>query len=182
MTKLRRWLSTPTDPSLAPLVLRLTVGFVFVASGAMKFLFANQGPGRFAHLGLPAPELLAHFVGAVELAGGALVLAGLLARPAALALVIDMAFAIALTKLPLLTGAGPEPVAAVPRTGLWAFAYQARLDVAMLVACAGVALAGAGARSVDAWLERRRALRGRARAPREVQDPPPVTTSVAARG
>jgi len=46
-----------------------------------------------------------------------------------------MVIAIVTTKLPLLFGAGPEPVAAPPKTGFWAFAYQARLDVTMLTAC-----------------------------------------------
>jgi len=33
------------------------VGGVFCASGLIKFLYANQSAGRFAKLGIPAPEL-----------------------------------------------------------------------------------------------------------------------------
>jgi uncharacterized membrane protein YphA (DoxX/SURF4 family) len=67
-----------------------------------------------------------------------------------------MLVALATTKVPLLFGAGPEPVAAAPKVGIWAFAYQARLDLTMLAACAFVVAAGAGLWSLDALLSRRR--------------------------
>ncbi len=129
---------------------------MFLSSGAVKFLYDNQGPGRFARIGMPSPAALAYFVGTVEVVCGALLLAGLAVRLAALPLVIDMIVAIATTKLPLLLGAGPEPVAAMPKTGFWAFAYQARLDVTMLAGCVFLVVAGAGLLSVDALLSRRR--------------------------
>jgi uncharacterized membrane protein YphA (DoxX/SURF4 family) len=144
------------SPSRATLLVRLAVGGVFVSSGLVKFLFENQGPGRFAKIGLPAASDLAYFVGAVEIICGTLILLGLFIRLAALPLVIDMAVAVATTKLPLLFGAGPEPVAAMPKTGFWAFAYQARLDLTMLSACAFLVAAGAGLWSLDAMLSRRR--------------------------
>ena len=135
-------------------LLRAGVGYVFITSGALKFLFENQGPIRFARLGFPAG--VAYFVGAVEIVCGVLVLLGFFARLAALPLVIDMAVAIATTKMPLLFGAGPEPIAAAPKTGLLAFAYQARLDIAMFLACGTIVLVGAGFWSVDAWLAKKR--------------------------
>jgi putative oxidoreductase len=144
------------QPSRATLLLRLAVGWVFLSSGALKFLFDNQGPARFAKIGLPAPTQLAYFVGAVEVVCGALIVLGLFARLAALPLVVDMAVAIVTTKLPLLFGAGPEPVAAMPKSGLWAFAYQSRLDLTMLAACVFLVAAGAGLWSLDAILSRRR--------------------------
>jgi hypothetical protein len=70
------------------------------------------------------------------------------------------------TKVPLLFGAGPEPVAAPPRTGFWAFAYQSRLDATMLLACVYLVVIGAGLWSIDAILARRRwegALLGKVR-------------------
>jgi hypothetical protein len=67
-----------------------------------------------------------------------------------------MIVAIVTTKVPLLFGAGPEPVAAMPKTGFWAFAYQARLDVTMLIACGFLVAVGAGLWSLDAILSRRR--------------------------
>jgi uncharacterized membrane protein YphA (DoxX/SURF4 family) len=66
-----------------------------------------------------------------------------------------MAVAIVTSKLPLLFGPGPEPVAAAPKVGLWAFAYVARLDLTMLLLVSFLLVAGAGAYSIDAWLLRR---------------------------
>jgi uncharacterized membrane protein YphA (DoxX/SURF4 family) len=140
----------------ATLALRAAVGGVFVASGVIKFLYTNQGAGRFAKIGLPAPEQLAAFVGAVEIVGGALLIVGLLTRLAAVPLLIDMAVAIVTTKVPLLFGPGPEPVAALPKIGGWAFAYQARLDITMLVAAGYLLAVGAGSWSLDGFLSRRR--------------------------
>jgi putative oxidoreductase len=144
------------QPSRATLLVRLAVGWVFVCSGVLKFLFQNQGPLRFAKIGLAAPTELAYFVGATEVVCGALLILGFLVRVAALPLVIDMMVAIVTTKIPLLFGAGPEPVAASPKTGFWAFAYQSRLDVTMLSACVFLVISGAGLWSLDALLSRRR--------------------------
>jgi uncharacterized membrane protein YphA (DoxX/SURF4 family) len=168
----RRTLAFFLEPSVgdggsrATVILRSAVGGVFLVSGAAKFLFDNQGPGRFAKIGLPAARELAYFVGGIELVCGALLVVGLLTRLAAAPLVIDMIVALVTTKLPLLFGAGPEPVAAPPRIGFWAFAYQARLDATMLLACLYIAVVGAGLWSVDALLARRRregALLGKVR-------------------
>jgi putative oxidoreductase len=147
----------PADSApAATLAVRAAVGAVFIISGALKFLFENQGVGRFTKIGIPFPSLMAPFIGAVEISCGALLVAGLLTRLAALPLIADMAVAIATTKIPLLFGAGPEPVAAAPKTGFWAFAYQARLDFTMLLACVFLAAVGAGAWSLDAWLAKRK--------------------------
>jgi uncharacterized membrane protein YphA (DoxX/SURF4 family) len=100
--------------------------------------------------------VLATFVGTTEVVCGALLLVGLFVRLAALPLVIDMMVAIATTKVPLLFGAGPEPVGAPPKMGFWAFAYQGRLDVTMLLGCAFLVIAGAGLWSLDALLARDR--------------------------
>jgi putative oxidoreductase len=144
------------QPMRATLLVRLAVGGVFVASGLVKLLFENQGAGRFAKIGLPAPAALATFVSVTETVCGAMIVAGLLVRIASLPLMIDMAVALVTTKLPLLFGAGPEPVSAMPKVGFWAFAYQARLDLAMFVACGFLVAAGAGLSSLDAVLSRRR--------------------------
>jgi putative oxidoreductase len=150
---LSQWLLRPGGGSAPPatILIRLAVGGVFFASGLIKFLYANQGAGRFAKLGIPAPELTANFVGVVEIAAGLLLAVGLATRLAAIPLVIDMLVAIFTSKLPLLFGSGPEPVAAAPKIGLWAFAYQSRLDFTMLVSCLFLFAVGAGAWSLDAW-------------------------------
>ena len=144
------------QPTGATLLVRAAVGTVFLTSGLVKFLFENQGAGRFAKIGFPYAHALAAFVGTTEIVCGTLVLVGLFVRLAAVPLVIDMMVAIATTKLPLLFGAGPEPVAAPPKMGFWAFAYQARLDVTMLLACVFLVAAGAGLFSLDSFLARRR--------------------------
>ena len=153
MQGLLRWLVRPGGGSAPPatILIRLGVGGVFAASGLIKFLYANQGAGRFARLGIPAPESLANFVGAVEIAAGLLLALGLATRLAAIPLVVDMLVAIVTSKLPMLFGPGPEPVAADPRVGPWAFAYQARLDSTMLLCCLFLLVAGAGTWSLDAW-------------------------------
>jgi putative oxidoreductase len=147
---------TVGQPSPATALVRLAVGGVFVSSGLVKFLFENQGPGRFAKIGFPDAAPLAYAVGTTEVVCGALLIVGLLTRLAALPLIVDMVVAIATTKIPLLFGAGPEPVAAMPKTGLWAFAYQARLDITMLMSCGFLVAVGAGLWSLDAARSRRR--------------------------
>src|SRR5271170_677280 len=153
MQGLSRWLHRPGGGSAPPatILIRLAVGGIFFASGLIKFLYANQGAGRFAKLGIPAPEFMANFVGVVEIAAGLLLAVGLATRLAAIPLVFNMLVAIGTSKLPLLFGPGPEPVAAAPKVGLWAFAYQSRLDFTMLLGCLFVFAVGAGAWSLDAW-------------------------------
>jgi putative oxidoreductase len=156
MVKPLRWLFHPGGGTAPPatILIRLAVGGVFCASGLVKFLYANQGVGRFTKLSIPHPELLANFVGVVEVGAGLLLAVGLATRLAAIPLVFDMLVAIGTSKLPLLFGPGPEPVAAAPQVGLWAFAYQSRLDFTMLLGCLFLLVAGAGARSLDAWRDK----------------------------
>ena len=85
------------------------VGTVFFLEGIQKFLYPETlGVGRFAQIGIPAPGVMAPFVGAVETAGGALLLVGLLTRLAAVPLLINISVAILSTKIPILldTGSG----------------------------------------------------------------------------
>jgi uncharacterized membrane protein YphA (DoxX/SURF4 family) len=154
--RLLQWLFHPEAGSApaATILIRLAVGGVFFASGLIKFLYANQGAGRFAKLGIPCPELMANFVGAVEITAGLLITVGLATRLAAIPLLIDMLVAMATSKVPILFGPGPEPVAAAPKVGLWAFAYQARLDSTMLLSCLFLFAVGAGAWSLDVWRRR----------------------------
>jgi putative oxidoreductase len=135
----------------ANLVVRLLVGLVFLPEGIKKFLFPEQwGAGRFARIGLPAPAALAHFVGAVEIVCGVLLLVGLLTRLAALPLLVDMVFAIATTKLPLLWRA----TAVSAKVGFWSLQAESRTDFAMLMGLLFLLLAGSGPLSLDARLRR----------------------------
>jgi uncharacterized membrane protein YphA (DoxX/SURF4 family) len=141
----RRWASDSSAPR-AILLIRLAVGLVFLSEGIQKFLFPEAlGAGRFTRIGLPAPEVLAPFVGAVEIVCGVLVVLGLATRMAALPLVIDMVVAIATTKVPMLV-----------EQGFWTMAHESRTDFAMILGAACLVWIGAGPLSVDGWLARGR--------------------------
>jgi putative oxidoreductase len=134
------------------LLIRLVVGLVFASEGIQKFLFAEaQGAGRFAKIGLPAPELLGPFVGGVEVVCGLMLLAGLATRLAAPPLAVVMLVALASTKLPILLGHGYGPFAHTfaPKAGLLAFLHESRTDLAMLASTLFLALVGSDRRSLD---------------------------------
>jgi putative oxidoreductase len=153
MPMLRR-MTTTTAPG-AVLLVRVLVGWVLVSEGVQKFLFPELlGVGRFTRIGIPAPGVMAPFVGAVEIAGGALLLVGLMTRLAAIPLLINMAVAVLSTKVPILLGHGywifnlPKN----PRYGFWGAASEARTDVSMLLGLLFLLIVGAGAWSFDAHL------------------------------
>ncbi len=128
----------------ATTLIRLLVGAVFLSEGIQKFLFPDElGAGRFVKIGIPAPELLAPFVGIVEIAGGLCLLLGFATRLAAIPLIVDMIVAILTTKIPILA-----------REGFWAMAHEARTDWSMLLGSAFLLIVGAGPWSLDAWLSR----------------------------
>ncbi len=137
----------------ANLVVRLMVGLVFLPEGVKKYLFPEQwGAGRFARIGLPSPELLAHFVGAVEVTCAVLLLVGLFTRLAAVPLVGVMIVALATTKIPLLWHA----TSVSAKVGFWSMQAESRTDFAMLMGLVFLVLAGPGALSLDALRARRR--------------------------
>jgi putative oxidoreductase len=129
------------------LFVRVVVGWIFFSEGLQKFLFPDAlGVGRFVKIGIPLPAFTAPFVGVVEIVGGALLLVGLATRLAAMALSIDIAVAIATTKMPMLV-----------HKGFWAAAHEARTDLAMAFNLVFLLWCGAGAWSLDARRARRRA-------------------------
>jgi uncharacterized membrane protein YphA (DoxX/SURF4 family) len=139
-------------------LIRLSVGIVFAAEGIQKFLFPDAlGAGRFARIGIPAPEVMGPFVGVVEIVCGVLAVLGLSTRLAALPLVIDMLVALISTKVPILLGHGYWGFATptVPKHGLWSMLHEARTDVSMLLGALFLLIVGAGAWSFDAVLARR---------------------------
>jgi uncharacterized membrane protein YphA (DoxX/SURF4 family) len=142
----------------ATALVRLAVGLIFASEGVQKLLYAEaQGAGRFARIGLPAPEVLGPFVAGIEIVCGLLVLAGLLTRFAATPLALTMAVAIASTKVPILLGRGYWIFAHTfaPKAGLWSFLHESRTDIAMLLGSSFLLLVGGGPLSLDAWLLRR---------------------------
>jgi len=101
----RKILQSNVPPSV--ILIRLIVGGVFLSEGIQKFLFPNDlGVGRFMKIGILAPQIIAPFVGVVEIVCGALIILGLLTRLAAIPLIIDISVAILSTKIPILLGHG----------------------------------------------------------------------------
>src|SRR5437899_2720042 len=85
------------------ILIRLMLGGVFLSEGLQKFLYPDAlGVGRFSKIGIPAPEVMAPFVGVCEIGCGILFLLGLLTRLAAIPMIIDMLVALATTKVPIL--------------------------------------------------------------------------------
>jgi putative oxidoreductase len=150
--------------SRATVLIRAAAGIIFASEGVQKFVYPDAlGAGRFAKIGIPAPQLTAPFVGVVEIACGLLLCAGLFVRPAAVVLLVDMLVAIASTKIPILIGHGylgfADPAGKV---GIFGMLHEARTDLAMLLSCAFLLAVGAGAGSLDSLLLRQ-ASAGRAR-------------------
>jgi uncharacterized membrane protein YphA (DoxX/SURF4 family) len=139
----------------ATILVRFLVGFVFLSEGIQKFLDPNSlGIGRFVQIGIPEPQIMAPFVGVVEIVGGSLVLLGLLTRPAALALWINISVAILSTKIPILLGHGfwSFTLPKLAHYGFWSMAHEARTDFSMWLGSLFLLIVGAGCLSLDAWL------------------------------
>ena len=135
------------------ILIRLLVSLVFVPEGIQKLLFPDVlGAGRFAKIGIPWPEILGPFVGAVEIVCGALIVLGLRTRLATVPLIITMLVAITSTKIPILLGSDflIFHVQKFARYGFWSMAHEARLDFTMLLACVFLLIVGAGRWSLDA--------------------------------
>ena len=127
-------------------LVRILVGWVFLSEGIQKFLFsAALGVGRFAKIGIPAPGVMAPFVGGVEIVFGVLILIGLFTRIATLPLLITIVVALFTTKLPFLA-----------KHGIWAALHEARTDVCMLLGLIFLLIVGGGSLALDAKLRSRR--------------------------
>ena len=148
-----RMLFPPEKAPSATLLLRLMAGSVFLWEGILKFVFINQGVGRFTKLGMPLPALTADFVGGLEIVGGVLLLLGLATRLIAIPFIIEMVVAILSTKISLFLGTSPLPLPPAPPTsGIWAVLHEVRSEWAQLIVCAFLFRAGAGPLSLDAFL------------------------------
>jgi len=142
MSFLRRNARTEGPPAV--FLIRVLVGWVFVSEGVQKFLFPDAlGVGRFAKIGIPAPQFTAPFVGVVEVVFGSMIVLGLMTRLATVPLLIDMAVAIATTKLPMLA-----------KDGVWKTLHEARTDFSMVLGLLFLLVVGAGRWSLDAPLSR----------------------------
>ena len=139
-------LSNLEKKPVAHLLVRMLVGCVFLSEGIQKFVFSDSlGVGRFVKIGIPAPEVMAPFVGVVEIVCGVLLLVGLFTQFAAIPLIIDILVAISTTKIPILL-----------EKGFWAMAHEARVDWCMLLGSVFLLTVGGGRWSLDAFRARRR--------------------------
>ena len=125
---------------IGPLIVRVTLGVVFVRTGWGKLHSLDTVTEFFSSLHIPAPHVNAVFVSGVEFAGGLLLLIGLGTRLISLLLVGVMAVAILTAKLAELHGV-VDLAATIEFTYLAAFVW--------------LAVAGAGTASLDHVLARR---------------------------
>jgi putative oxidoreductase len=140
--KVVRWAgaSVRSNGPRAIILIRFVAGGVFLAEGCKKFMFPAQwGAGRFAHIGIPWPDIMGPFVGGVEIVCGAMLILGLLTRLAAIPLLIDICVAIITTKIPILLD-----------KGFWPMEDAARTDYSMLMSLLFLLIAGSGRWSINA--------------------------------
>jgi putative oxidoreductase len=154
MKRLVAWiLNPPVSAPKATIVIRLMAGGVFLWEGILKFVYKNQGVGRFTKIGIPAPHATAVFVGGLEILGGILLIAGFLTRLIAIPFVIEMLVAIVSTKIALYLGTSPLPLPpAPPQVGIWAVLHEVRSEYAQLMSVLFLGIVGPGAWSLDAVL------------------------------
>src|SRR3989442_9993138 len=130
----------------AVFLIRILAGWVFLTEGIQKFLFPDSlGVGRFVKIGIPWPQVMAPFVGVVEIVCGTLLLIGFLTRQATVPLLIDIVVALYSTK-----------IVAFAKNGFWGTLHEARTDVSMLLGLVFLLLVGGGSFALDARLGWRR--------------------------
>jgi len=197
--RLWTWLLRPpvTGPR-ATMVIRLMAGSVFFWEGLLKFVYENQGVGRFTKLGIPFPLATAPFVGGLEIVGGLLLMVGLGTRLIAIPFIIEMVVAMISTKPRLFLGTLPlAPPPVPPQVGMWAVLHEIRSEYAQIMTCIFLLISGPGPWSLDAALrsgearsgeeqslemdraDRERSLRGAARSQavmREMESEPRRST------
>lgn len=126
------------------LALRLVVGFIMLYAGWQKLF--NFGVDSFAQAltaeGVPLAQLFAWGVTLLELVGGALIIVGLLSRPLALLMSVDMVVAILLVT---------HEVGFMSATGK----SGAEVNLLLIGGFLAILLAGPGSLSVDRAMEAR---------------------------
>lgn len=126
------------------ILVRLTVGLIFLSEGIQKYLFPDLlGPGRFLKIGFPHPAFWAYFTATFEIVCSLLVITGLLTRIAVIPLFIVMVTAFFTTKLPILT-----------EKGFWSMAHEYRTDFALTVLLVYLFISGSGKWSFDSGISK----------------------------
>jgi uncharacterized membrane protein YphA (DoxX/SURF4 family) len=158
-----QWITKPpVDGPKSVLLLRLMVGGVFFWEGVLKFVYVNQGLGRFTKLGMPYPAFTADFVGCLEIVGGLLLLLGLFTRLITIPFLIEMIVAMLSTKISMYFGTSPLPLPPVPpQTGFWAVLHEIRSEYAQFMVALYLLINGSGKWSIDALLAKLRTTKTR---------------------
>jgi uncharacterized membrane protein YphA (DoxX/SURF4 family) len=139
---------TATSAPAAVVLIRFYLGVIFLCEGIQKFLYPDQlGTGRFDTAGIPAPGFVAPLDAVFEIGCGALILAGLFTRLAVVPMIVNMAGALLITKLPILWSDAPL---FTEKSGWWDFIHESRTDLAMLCGSVFLLWVGAGTWSLDA--------------------------------
>ena len=152
------WLfDSPTEGNKEIIIIRLMAGGVFLWEGILKFVYPNQGVGRFTKLGFPFPEFTAHSIGSLEIIGGTLLLLGLFTRITSFYFILQMIVAVLTTKVSLYLGTSPLPLPpAPPQIGIWAVLHEIRSDYAQILCCLFLLLVGPGVSSLDHYFKSNR--------------------------
>ena len=152
----RTWtwlLNPPVTGPRATMAIRLMAGGVFFWEGILKFVYENQGVGRFTKLGIPFPLITTPFVGGLEIVGGILLMLGLGTRLIAVPFIAEMLVAMLSTKPRLFLGTLPlAPPPVPPQIGMWAVLHEIRSEYAQLMSCIFLLISGPGPWSLDARL------------------------------
>jgi len=128
--------------NLTLMVARFLLASIFVSSALSSLSDIGGAAGYFSSLGLPAPHLVAWATCLFELAAGVAIIVGIGARLAAVALA---AFCIAAAFIGHQGQGGDDP--------MLVFMHQQAFlkDIAIAGGLLALAVAGAGAWSLDAW-------------------------------
>lgn len=135
-----------TNATYSSLALRLPLGIIFAAHGAQKLFgwfggYGLQGTGQWmVSVGIEPGVLMAALAGSAEFFGGLFLIAGLLTRPAALALAFTMLVAIVSVHL---------------GNGLFMSNNGYEFGLALLSGSIALVISGGGLVSVDRWLSTR---------------------------
>jgi putative oxidoreductase len=140
---MKKVLFTKNFPAL---MIRLTVGLIFLSEGIQKFLFPDVlGSGRFAKLHINPPVFWANLTGTFEIICSLLIIIGFFTRLAVIPLLVIMVVAFITTKWHELLD-----------QGFWVMAHDGRTDFAMTMLLIFLIIYGSGKWSIDLTLYAKR--------------------------
>jgi putative oxidoreductase len=151
MKKIMNWfMNPPVTGQSSIMIIRILTGSIFFWEGILKFVYINQGVGRFTKLGFMYPEATADFIGIIEIIGGLLLISGLFTRAISFYFIVQMIVAVLTTKIALYYGTSPLPAPpALPKIGIWAVLHEIRSDYSQILTCLFLLLEGPGRKSLD---------------------------------